>query len=240
MLGQPAVGRSYAVFDGVVVGKRVTIGNAFGAFYPHNEVTFAVANVWKGNRVPSITLLEDGSDCDYRFSAGRRYVVFADGYRAERDLLSASGCNPTTEIDGPARYERIVEAIGEPVLSFAAPSALPSRFDRARYLCSAYLLAGVAVAANIATHGTGVADLYSSADPVWPILIGAVLAILFIGSAIVWRRRRAGVLFAAATIASSVLALVVAGFIYIEHTASGYAPHWESREAQSPAPPPPR
>lgn len=232
---------AYAVFDGVAVSKRVTIVHQYGGFYPANEVTFAVSHVWKGNRVSRIVMLEDGSDCGRRFSVGERYLVFADGYEALRDRLTASGCSPTVEVVTPRRTLDAQSLLGTPHISFPgpAPRALSGRAGEAWYVGSGYLVAGISVARSVLARGRGVKEMYHSMTPVLALAAGAAAVLLLAIAAVLRRRRRGAVALVASAIGCAFLTLVVTGFLYARHPANWWMFAWQVPSAAPPPPPPP-
>jgi hypothetical protein len=79
--------RSSAVFSGEVIDieKGPQVSN----------VTFRVFKVWKGpeRETLEVSTAREGSSCDYRFSEGREYLVYADGKKME-----VGSCGRTTPL----------------------------------------------------------------------------------------------------------------------------------------------
>jgi hypothetical protein len=234
---------SAVVFEGIVIGKRVTIDHSYEAYQPTNEVTFAVLHLWKGDSVSRVKLIEDGSDCGAHFSGGQRYVVFADRHGSLAGRLTASVCSPTGPMNA-ARSAGLRRVLGPPLFSFPPPDAgeLPDRIDEMRYVWSGYCVAGMSVVRNVIAHRSGVTGVYHRMAPVLVVMMGTVLVLAqLLVAALMRRRRTTSFALIGAAMFCGFLTLIVAGYAYAAHPVTWSPLRWTVPPSTPPPPsPPPR
>jgi hypothetical protein len=216
--------RATAVFDGVVVGKRVVVQNdPVRGRYAVNEYAFAATRVWKGS--PSQTLtVRGGVACAIEFSPGRRYVVFAAG-PAER--MHNMGCGPSALYEDFAKYTEPEESLGPPLARFSAPSTdqLPNARNARWYTYRAQFIVGLTLLEDAWSLDSGDDVTIASTG----IAITAVLAALFllVGAAANFRHRKRALVLLLLAIIISTATIFVAGRVYLSHIPYTNALHWE-------------
>ena len=112
-----------AVFEGSVISieqKDADPNAAESVRLPYRIITFHVHRRWRGQPDGTVRLRTYGSPTmavgeDFRFTTGKRYVVFAT--RASDGWLTTNACTPTTEIGSPS---------AEGTLDFLASLSRPS------------------------------------------------------------------------------------------------------------------
>ena len=244
-LSASSLNRSYAVFEGTVVAKRVHMEWHYNQFVPIVTSTFAAERVWKGNRTARIDVLEGLGSCAGRFSAGSTYLVVADGYDPISNKLFASACSPTFRIR-TSRAARINRTFGPPVAEFRAiPKGSRPGVDAALYRLRAYLVSGLSVVANLIAHAAEADPFGNKWDSppgyIWPARsawicvaisgAGVVGAFVFGTLAIARRRRRRGMLgFLSASFVWAVASVMAAGYVYAEYTSAKYTLAWQHPE----------
>ncbi|MFE3447641.1 hypothetical protein ACFXJ8_01795 [Nonomuraea sp. NPDC059194] len=142
-----AVKGAAAVFIGTVKAVRRLPGSPLGPRPPY-VVTFAVDQVYKGDRVATVELATnaDSASCGYDFTAGARYLVFAASGARDSGLfatdpgtaLYSSLCSGNVELkpgsSGPLRRgdevgspvsKELLAALGAPTRPTAAPTTTP-------------------------------------------------------------------------------------------------------------------
>ena len=96
--------------DAIFVGHVVAIASATGS--PTSQVELAVVEQFRGLRSPQITLSMGGSNCDYPFTMGESYIVYA--HRSQDGQLSTSICTrtrPVAEANEDLAYARSLATI---------------------------------------------------------------------------------------------------------------------------------
>ncbi|MFP5246324.1 MAG: hypothetical protein ACLGH0_06485 [Thermoanaerobaculia bacterium] len=184
--GLPTHERSFAaataVFEGVVVGKRVTLKKDWNDWYlPVNEYEFAVVRVWKGNAAERITMIGGTSGCSRQFAGGRRYVVFAVSHD---DELTDLDCGSTHRVqDDPLRY------MGAPLATFSEPRRIPSS-KPFHYDPRLHFVAGAAMFGNLVTHGED-EIIYGNEAAVGMLVAGMLCALVpLVGVAASFKQKR--------------------------------------------------
>ncbi len=109
--GGPATAfhESDAVFSGTVVD--ITPSGNYGQI-----VTFDVDRTWKGSNEPTISISQEGTTCDFSFSAGQSWLVYAYG----KSSLSTNVCTETKPLEN-AQQDLSVLGTGQ----IAPPPAPP-------------------------------------------------------------------------------------------------------------------
>jgi hypothetical protein len=106
----------YSISDAVFTGLVKTIGSTESG--PQKIIHFNVERVFFGVSSGTADLVSSGSSCDYEFTEGKRYLVYA--FRnGERNELYTHYCTRTTEIskaDADLVYIKKVFELGQPVL----------------------------------------------------------------------------------------------------------------------------
>lgn len=214
--GVPTRDRSFAsadvVFEGVVVEKRIVLTRSYDWYLPVDEYELAVVHVWKGVTGPRVTLIGSHGSCARHFAAGRRYVIYA--VKDERpgvftDLICGTSHRVRPEREATTAY------MGAPLVTFAAPAANMPFIAPPSYRRRAYVVAGVAVLANVATRGDEAVNIAGGA-PVGLVVAGSLSLLLpLIGMATSFGRgRRALVLLLIALLVLGAT-IVAAGRIYV-------------------------
>ena len=111
---------SEAVFTGVVVSVRETREPFMNGWSRRLYTTFRVEAAWKGVETPEMVIVHAGTDCDYEFESGKRYMVYAARH-PRADFLFAGVCSRTHQF---ASYQDDVDlrVLGPPVRFWATPT----------------------------------------------------------------------------------------------------------------------
>ena len=216
-----------AVFDGVVVGKRVVVQNdPIGGRRAVNEYEFAATRVWKGPAGRTFRVA-GGVACAIEFSPGRRYVVLASGPEGK---LHNMGCGPSAPYETYAKYNEPEELFGPPLARFPAPigNELPSTRDATWYAVRAQFLTGVTLLANLDDEwSSSFDDDVSTAST--GIAVTAVLAAVFllVGAAANFRHRKRALVLLLLAILVGTATITAAGRVYLSNVTHTIAIRWE-------------
>lgn len=178
--GVPTSSRSFAsadaVFEGVVVAKRIAIDKDEweGWYWPVDTYEFAVVHVWKGAPARRVMMIGGMGGCDRHFAPGRRYVVYAV-HQKESRYLGDLVCGTTHRVRpdrGPA-----IAYMGVPLATFGDAIDPPASAARVWYRYRGYAVGGATVLANVVTHRTEAVNRLGAA-PVAIVTFGAVCALM--------------------------------------------------------------
>ncbi|HEY4642323.1 MAG TPA: hypothetical protein VII75_13335 [Thermoanaerobaculia bacterium] len=200
-----------AVFEGRVVGIRMTIASEHGWLFPVPLYDFEVTRSWKGLRSRTVTLVSIYSNCATVFARGKTYLVFAGPHPNVVDSLSSSKCAPTV-LSNYASAD--IVAIGAPTRTFAVASGHLESAMAIRF--RAYLVGGTAAYGNLVRHATD-ADVWKNFG-VYPLTsLGVACACAMAGIALRSSRRRAVAMFGLALL-FALSSLFSAGEILFQST----------------------
>lgn len=216
--------RAAAVFDGVVVAKRVILHNdPYLGYLAVNEYEFAAIRFWEGQPAPRV-VLRGGVACASEFSAGRRYIVFAS---QDGGGLANMSCGATGRFDEYSKYGDVEQRFGVPLARFDGPAKLPGATAAAWYTQRANLIVGVSLLARLAEDRLYEEDGVRTAS-VGIALTGVAAAVfLLIAAATNFRRRKRALLLLVAAGIVAVAVIAAAGRVYLSYPAYSINMRWQ-------------